>query len=115
MFRDDHAAGGDEDAGPGGRRLFEANGHGQGIDFFNLHIPVSPIVVAAVAGSEAYSQLNTTSSAVNGRPSCHSTPFLSFQVTDVPSAATPPFSISGIWTASTGTRSPSGSHAASSS
>src|SRR6266446_4528431 len=71
------------------------------------------MVTAAVAGSDAYSQLNTTSSAVNGRPSCHCTPFLSFQVTDMPSAAIPPFSTSGISAARTGTRFPSGSHAAS--
>ena len=40
-----------------------------------------------MAGSEAYSQLNTQSSAVNGLPSCHLTPFFSFQVTDLPSLA----------------------------
>src|SRR5215469_3473311 len=31
----------------------------------------APIVVAAVAGSEAYSQLKTQSSALKGSPSCH--------------------------------------------
>ena len=41
--------------------------------------------MAAVAGSIAYSQLNTTSSAVKGWPSCQVTPFFSFQVTDLPS------------------------------
>ena len=50
-----------------------------------------PVVTAAVAGSVAYSQLKTTSSAVKGFPSCHWTFRLSFQVTDVPSLATPPF------------------------
>ena len=53
------------------------------------------MVTAAVAGSRAYSQLNTTSSAVNGLPSCHLTPGFSFQVTDMPSAASPPFSQRG--------------------
>ena len=47
----------------------------------------APEVTAAVAGSVAYSQLKTTSSAVNGFPSCHWTFFLSFQVTEVPSLA----------------------------
>ena len=50
---------------------------------------------AAVAGSLAYSQLNTRSSAVRGLPSCHLTPGLSFQVTDLASAASPPFWIDG--------------------
>ena len=45
------------------------------------------MVTAAVAGSSAYSQLKTTSSAVNGLPSCQVTPCFSFQVTDLPSAA----------------------------
>src|SRR5713101_10042853 len=69
-----------------------------------------PIVTAAVAGSVAYSQLKTTSSAVKGLPSCHWTPFLSFQVTDLPSLATPPFCTLGISAARTGDRLPSGSH-----
>ena len=71
------------------------------------------MVVAAVAGSAAYSQLKTQSSAVNGLPSCHFTPCLSFQVTDVPSLARPPFSMVGISAASTGTRLPSASQPAS--
>src|SRR6185436_12086984 len=50
-----------------------------------------PTLMVAVAGSEAYSQLNTRSSAVNGLPSCHCTPFLIFQVTDFPSFASAPF------------------------
>ena len=54
------------------------------------------MVVAAVAGSMAYCQLKTTSSAVKGAPSCQVTPFFSFQMTDLPSAATPPFSRLGI-------------------
>jgi len=68
---------------------------------------------AAVAGSAAYSQLKTRSSAVNGFPSCHVTPRLSFQVTDLPSRATPPFSRLGISWARIGKRVPSGSNAAS--
>ena len=72
-----------------------------------------PMVVAAVAGSEAYCQLNSTSSAVNGWPSCHFTPCLSFQVTDLPSLARPLFSRSGISAARTGSRYPSGSQLAS--
>src|SRR6185503_1594105 len=49
-----------------------------------------PIVTAAVAGSAAYSQLNTTSAEVNGLPSCHWTSFLSFQTIVLPSFDTPP-------------------------
>ena len=67
------------------------------------------MVRAAVLGSRTNSQLNTTSSAVNGLPSCQVTPFLSFQVTDLPSLATPPFCTVGISAASTGNRLPSGS------
>src|SRR5438093_6738486 len=55
----------------------------------------APLVVAAVAGSITYSQVNTTSSAVNGLPSCHCTPFLSFRVTESPSRARPLLSIVG--------------------
>src|SRR5262245_35812727 len=73
----------------------------------------APTVTAAVAGSDAYSQLNTTSSAVNGLPSCHWTFFFSFQVTDKPSLATPPFCCVGTSAARTGTRLPSGSNEAS--
>ena len=71
------------------------------------------IVVAAVAASAAYSQLNTMSSAVNGLPSCHTTFLFSFQVTDLPSLATAPFWMEGISAARMGTRLPSGSNAAS--
>jgi hypothetical protein len=67
----------------------------------------------AVAGSAAYSQLKTQSSAVKGLPSCQVTPFLSFQVTDRPSFATPPFWRLGISAARTGLRFPSGSQEAS--
>ena len=56
----------------------------------------------AVAGSLAYSQLKTASSAVNGLPSCQVTPCFSFHVTDLPSAAMPPFSLVGITAASLG-------------
>src|SRR5262249_17808822 len=68
-----------------------------------------PEVVAAVAESAAYSQLNTTSSAVNGLPSCHATFFRSRQVTDNPSLATDPFWRVGTSAARTGTTLPSGS------
>ena len=67
----------------------------------------------AVAGSRAYSQVKTTSSAVKGWPSCHLTPFFSFQVTDLPSAASVPSSRPGIVSASTGWRLPSRSQRAS--
>ena len=53
-----------------------------------LDVLVGPEVVAAVAGSAAYSQLKTTSSAVKGLPSCHATFFLSRQVTERPSLLT---------------------------
>src|SRR5437879_4466923 len=44
-----------------------------------------PTVTAAVPESITYSQLKTTSSAVNGLPSCQATFFLSRQVTESPS------------------------------
>ena len=66
----------------------------------------------AVAGSAAYSQVNTQSSAVKGLPSCQVTPFLSFHVTDLPSFATPPFCTLGISAARVGARLPSGSQEA---
>ena len=68
-----------------------------------------PMVTAAVPGSITYSQLNTTSSAVKGLPSCQTTFFFSFQVTDKPSFATPPFWTLGVSAARTGTTLPSGS------
>jgi hypothetical protein len=71
------------------------------------------MVTVEVAGSLAYSQLNTTSSAVKGLPSCHLTPGFSFQVTDLPSAARPPFSSEGISAARTSFMLPSGSQQAS--
>jgi hypothetical protein len=67
----------------------------------------------AVAGSAANSHVKTQSSAVNGLPSCHVTPFFSFHVTERPSRATPPFCGVGISAARTGARLPSGSHDAS--
>ena len=73
----------------------------------------APAVTAAVAGSVAYSQLNTTSSAVNGFPSCHWTLRFSFHVTDVPSLAMPPFWTVGTSAARFGKRLPSGSKDAS--
>ena len=70
----------------------------------------APLVVAAVAGSMMYSQVNTTSSTVNGLPSCHWTPFFSFTMIESPSRATPPFSIVGISAVRFGTMVPSGSN-----
>ena len=70
-------------------------------------------MVAAVAGFLAYCQLKTTSSAVNGLPSCHFTPCFSFQVTDLPSAASVPSSRFGIEAARNGLRFPSASQPAS--
>jgi hypothetical protein len=81
--------------------------------FTNCMSSNTPRVVAAVAGSRAYSALKTTSSAVNGVPSCQVTPRLSFQVTLLPSAATPPLARLGISAASTGCSSPSASQRAS--
>src|SRR6185503_783974 len=66
----------------------------------------APMVAAAVAGSTTYSQLKTTSSAVNGLPSCHVTPFFSFHVTERPSFATLPFCTEGTSAARFGTRLP---------
>jgi hypothetical protein len=60
-----------------------------------------------------YSQVNTQSSAVKGLPSCQTTFFLSFQVTDLPSLARPPFWAVGISAARVVARLPSGSHEAS--
>ncbi len=71
------------------------------------------MVTAAVAGSLAYCQVKTRSSAVNGLPSCHFTPDFSFQVTDLPSAASRPFWIDGTSAASTSFMLPSGSQQAS--
>ena len=68
-----------------------------------------PSVTAAVAGSITNSHVKTTSSAVNGLPSCQVTPFLRRQVTEVPSFASKPLATDGISAASTGTRLPSGS------
>ena len=50
---------------------------------------------------------------MSGLPSCHVTPGLSVQTTERPSAASAPFSLDGIEAASTGTRLPSASQAAS--
>ena len=71
------------------------------------------IVARRVAGSFTYSEVKTQSSAVKGLPSCQVTPFFSFQVTDLPSAARPPFSRLGISAARIGTRLPSLSQPAS--
>ena len=53
--------------------------------------------------------LQTTSSALNGTPSCQVTFFLSFQVVDSPSGAIPPLARVGISAARTGTGTPSAS------
>ena len=66
-----------------------------------------------VAGSDTYSQLNTTSSAMKGCPSCQVTPCFSYQVTDRPSFATPPLSTVGISRARIGISAPSASKEAS--
>src|SRR5688572_20562585 len=63
-----------------------------------------PCVTAAVAGSEAYSQLNTTSAAVRGLPSCHFTPLFSFQITHLPAGSSMPFSTEGTSLISRGTK-----------
>src|SRR5262245_44899732 len=68
-----------------------------------------PTVTAAVSRSVTYSQVNTTSSAVNGLPSCQATFFFNRQVTDRPSLATNPFWRLGTSEAKTGNRLPSGS------
>ena len=73
----------------------------------------SPTLVAAVAGSAEYCQLKTTSSALKGLPSCQVTPFLRFQITQVPSFARPPLSTLGMSAARIGTRFPSASKLAS--
>src|SRR5262245_4819914 len=70
----------------------------------------APEVTAVEAGSATHSQVATTSSAVNGFPSCHVTFFLSFQVTDSPSFEIPPFWRVGTSAARTGSRLPSGSN-----
>src|SRR5262245_6495357 len=72
-----------------------------------------PLGTAAVAGSRAYSQVNTQSSAVNGLPSCQVTFFFSFQITDLPSAARVPSSRPGTVSARIGRRLPSASQPAS--
>src|SRR6266542_4370848 len=50
----------------------------------------------AVSLLERYCQVNTTSSAVNALPSDHLASLRSFQVTEVKSFATPPFSTVGL-------------------
>jgi hypothetical protein len=70
-------------------------------------------VEAAVPGSRANCQLKTTSSAVNGVPSCQVTFFLSFHSTQRPSFAMPPFLGVGNSSASTGAKVPSPCGAAS--
>ena len=73
----------------------------------------APEVTAAVAGSVAYSQLKTTSSAVNGFPSCHWTFRLSFQVTTCRPWRRRRSGPSGTSAARFGVRFPSGSKDAS--
>ena len=71
--------------------------------FSNFRPMKDPAVKAAVAGSLAYGQWTNTSSALNGLPSCHVTPRLSFQSTDLPSAASPPLARLGTSVTSSGT------------
>src|ERR1700682_1371861 len=66
------------------------------------------VSLAAVLGSPTYCHVKTTSSAVNGVPSDHFTPGLSFQVIVVWSFETPPLSRVGISAARLGTGLPSG-------
>ena len=73
----------------------------------------TPIVTAAVAGSAAYCQVNTQSSAVKGWPSCQVTPLFNFQMTVLPSADRPPLPCVGTSAARMGTRLPSLSQQAS--
>ena len=80
--------------------------------FSHLMSLYEPMETVEAAGSEAYSQLKMTSSAVNGWPSCQVTPRFSFQTTLRPSAESPPFSRLGISAARTGCSSPSASHSA---
>src|SRR5437867_7928970 len=68
-----------------------------------------PCVVAAVPGSMTNSQLKTTSSAVNGLPSCQVTFFFNRHVTDRPSLLTMPFCTLGTSAARIGKMLPSGS------
>ena len=72
-----------------------------------------PIDTAAVAGSEAYCQLKTTSAEVKGLPSCQVTPRFSFHTTVLPSLDRPPFAAEGISAARFGIRLPSLSQLAS--
>ena len=58
------------------------------------------------SGCRQYSPENTTSWAVSGVPSDHWTSFLSFQVMERRSEATPPFATVGISSTSTGTMVP---------
>ena len=55
-----------------------------------------------ISSFRQYSAENTTSAAVNGVPSDHTTSCLSGQVIDMRSTATPPFSTVGISEASAG-------------
>src|SRR5450755_4346593 len=71
------------------------------------------VVLAAVLGSATYCQVKTTSSAVNGVPSDHLMPGLSFHVMLFWSAEIPPLATVGISDASSGTGTPSGPSAAS--
>ena len=70
-------------------------------------------MIAEVAGSDTYSQVNTTSSAVNGLPSCQVTPRFSRQVTHVRSLESVPAETLGTSVARMGTTLPSGSKPAS--
>ena len=96
MFWNDGAELADKGIGPKRGWFVEQDAYGKIVDLLNRNSRTVPIVTAAVAGSLANSQLNTTSSAVKGFPSCHLTPGLSFHVTDLPSGDKPRFGIDGI-------------------
>src|SRR5262245_14312215 len=70
----------------------------------------APEVTAVEAGSATHSHVATTSSALNGFPSCQATPFFNRHVTDVPSFEIPPFWGVGTSAARIGRRFPSGSN-----
>src|SRR5437762_740726 len=99
---------------PEGRRLFEDHLDGVRIELVDMiDGGITASGCGPVAESAANSQVRTTSSAVKGWPSCHTTPCLSFHVTDVPSLASPPLSRLGMSAARIGTKLASGSNAAS--
>ena len=107
----DHAAVAAEGVGPEGLGPREGDLDGVAVGLVDAGTPRgrSPTVTAAVAGSETYSHVKTTSSAVKGLPSCQTTFFFSRQITHVPSLARPPLATDGTSAARAGVRLPSGS------